>query len=90
MSYGVTQNNGANWKRDGYLRGTTIGFDSTVIVNSDRFVTQPASLRAIKSVASQPVTLTKGQLQKSFIESQCESNCFKMIASIVGAEIGTS
>ena len=90
MSNGVTQNNGANWKRDGYLRGTTIGFDSTVIVNSDRFVTQPASLRAIKSVASQPVTLTKGQLQKSFIESQCESNCFKMIASIVGAEIGTS
>jgi hypothetical protein len=89
-NHGVTQNSGANWKRDGFLRGTTIGFDSTVIVNSDRFVAQPASLRSIKSVASQPVTLTKGQLQKSFIESQCESNCFKMIASIVGAEIGTS
>ena len=86
---GVTQSRGANWKRDGFVRGTAIGFDSVVILNAERFNNKQTGYRIVTSI-SNSVSLSKTQLQKQFIESQCENNCSKMIASIVGAEIGTS
>ena len=90
--HGVRESRNSNWKRDGFVRGSASGFDSVVILNANRFAgKQPSRTPSSFGYGSPPnAPLTKAQLQKEFIGSQCENNCSKMIASIVGAEIGTS
>jgi hypothetical protein len=81
---------GFNWKRDGFMRGTAAGFDSVTVVNADKFHTSNSKYVPQAKAAIVSVSLSKNQLQKSFVESQCEAGGLKMVASIIGDRIGTS
>ena len=72
------------WKRDGFYIDTAPGYDSFVQVNSRRFM-KPHFSNFFSSSG-----MTKAQLQKEFIAKHSSENCSKMIAAIIGAQIGTS
>ena len=73
------------WRRDGFYIDTAPGYDSFVQVNSRRFMKPHRS-----NFFSCTNGMTKSQLQKEFIAKHSEENCSKMIAAIIGAQVGTS
>ena len=90
-SYRMTPVKGANWVRDGFMRGTAAGFDSVTLVNAEKFHTSNSRyVPQVKAVNIPAVPESKRQLQKSFVASQCEASGLKMVASIIGDRIGTS
>jgi len=89
-NYKMTPLKGADWKRDGFVRGTAEGFDSVTVVNAEKFHTSNAKYVPQARAVNIPVVMTKNQLQKSFVQSQAEAGGLKMVASIIGDRIGTS
>jgi len=73
------------WRRDGFYIDTAPGYDSFVQVNSRRFM-KPHSSNFFSCTSG----MTKSQLQKEFIAKHSAENCSKMIAAIIGAQVGTS
>ena len=91
--YRLVPNPHSHWKRDGFICGTSAGFDSVTVVNPDKFSASNAIFAPYtpqNPIASGRAAMSKTQLQKSFVDSQCGAGGLKMVASIIGDRIGTS
>ena len=89
-SFGMESKSGCtSWKRDGFTRGNVAGFDSTTIISTRKF-TQKSQYSRSAPAPVVSVSMSKNQLQKSFIESQTAVGGLKIVATIIGERLGTS
>jgi len=81
----------ANYKRDGFIRGTVAGWDSAVVVNAERFLrnsdgTVANTAQKVLDAAEDRMDAAKSkrELQSAFIDSQIAAGSLRTVASIVG------
>jgi hypothetical protein len=81
----------ANYKRDGFIRGTVAGWDSAVVVNAERFLrnsdgTVANTAQKVLDDAEDRMDTAKSkrELQTAFMESQIAAGSLRTVASIVG------
>jgi hypothetical protein len=80
-----------NWKRDGFIRGTVWGWDSAIVVHSDRFlrssngeVSKTAQTFLDAAEERMDNAHTKGALAKAFMESQTAHGSLRTVANHIG------
>ena len=81
----------ANYKRDGFIRGTVAGWDSAVVVNAERFlrnsdgsVANTAQRMLDDAENRMDAAKSKRELQTAFMDSQIAAGSLRTVASIVG------
>lgn len=80
-----------DWKRDGFMRGDVWGWDSAIVVDSDRFhrdangeVSQIAQTAITKAESKMDSAATKGALAKAFMETQIAHGSLRTVATHIG------
>ena len=83
--------NSSNWKRDGFIRGDVWGWDSAIVVNSDRIlrdsngtVSNTAQSMLDKAESKMDSASTKGALAKAFMETQIAHGSLRTVATHLG------
>jgi hypothetical protein len=82
------------WKRDGFVRGDVWGWDSAIVVDSDRFhrdangeISQNAQSVLDKAESKMDSASTKGALAKAFMESQMAHGALRTVATHIGEHL---
>jgi len=93
-SYRMTPEKNYNWKRDGFVRGDVLGWNSAVIVNADRFLRDAdGELDSNTSKVVKDAQLrmdaarSKREILSAFVESQIATGSLRNVAAFVGEHL---
>lgn len=83
-----------NWKRDGFVRGNVMGWNSAIIVNADRFLRQAnGDLDSTTSEVAKEAKLrmnsarSKREILNAFVDSQLITGSLRNVAVFVGEHL---
>ena len=89
--YGMVPAKGSNWKRDGFIRGDVWGWDSAIIVNSERILrdangtVSSTAQRVIAKAEEKMVNAGSTRaLATAFMESQIAHGSLRSVATHLG------
>ena len=86
---GFTPDKHGNWSRDGFVRGTALGWDTAVVASASRFSNKRNTNEVVdRKVADSDRKLasakTQSQLLKAFTERTAATNSLRSLATIIG------
>ena len=86
---GFTPDKHGNWSRDGFVRGTALGWDTAVVAAASRFSNKRNTNEVVdRKVADSDRKLasakTQSQLLKAFTERTAATNSLRSLATIIG------
>ena len=86
---GFTADKHGNWSRDGFVRGTALGWDTAVVAAASRFSNKRNTNEVVdRKVADSDRKLasarTQSQLLKAFTERTAATNSLRSLATIIG------
>ena len=90
-NWGMTAAKGSNWKRDGFVRGDVWGWDSAIIVESERILRDANG--TVSSTAQRVISKAEEKMEKAgnnralataFMESQIAHGSLRTVATHLG------